>query len=125
SAVAGAAAQPVVLPVKPLTSSGTTTPPLIPAAPTWMCDAVAAAMLTTVMFQHTCRVAGSIVMLAVPDPSGSPGGVSAAPPLRVAVSVVVAPRTGPVIMRGTRAANRTDRTRSGVRVRKMDLLRIP
>src|SRR5712691_5318365 len=119
SAAAGAATQPVVVPVKPSVSSGTTTGPLTPAAPAWMWDATAGAMLVTVMFQHTCRVTGSMVMVAVPEPSGSPGGVSADPPLSVAVKVVLAARTAPADI-SPRASTAT-RTRTGVRVRKIDL----
>src|SRR5918997_1786711 len=52
----------------------------VPAAPTWMCAAVAGSVMPcTLISQQTSSCPGLTIMVAVPLPSRSPGGTSAAP----------------------------------------------
>src|SRR5215203_2464236 len=51
----------------------------VPASPIWMWAAVGAAIPCQVMFQQMRDWPGLTVMTAVPLPSGSPAGISAAP----------------------------------------------
>src|SRR5215216_4773408 len=112
----------VVQPLEDPLASGaervTTTGPATPAAPTWMCAAVAGSSIPAALIsQQTSSCPGLTVMVAVPLPSGSPGpGTSAAPvssverglPPWAATSIGLAADAAPASAKATRAAKTND-----------------
>src|SRR5687767_1505242 len=87
--------QPSLVPSKPSTSSGTTTSPDSPSAPTWMCDWSTGPMSSDDSSQHAVPSATSMTIVALPDPSGLPGLSPSVTPARSAVKVISAAWTTP------------------------------
>src|SRR5215217_4726735 len=110
----------VVQPLEDPLASGaervTTTGPATPAAPTWMCAAVAGRSIPAALIsQQTSSCPGLTVMVAMPLPSGSPAGTSAAPVSSVerglppwSATARLAAEAAPASAKATRAAKTND-----------------
>src|SRR5436190_11014465 len=94
-------------------NSTMTTLPALPRAPLWMCEACGAPMWDHVSLKQTFPAEGSSVIFAVPDPSGSPFGVSCLPVILTVMVLLEAPAAGPATISAaaTRASDPSRRVR--------------
>src|SRR5437764_12834739 len=69
--------------------------PALPRGPLWMCDACGAPMPDQVSLKQTLPTEGSNVSFAVPDPFGSPFGVSCLPVIFTVMVLLQAPAARP------------------------------